>query len=60
MQLLPSILAAIIGTASIFSPQLNGVVSNHPAVAGVLAAVYAILSHLLPSPLATLANPKEK
>lgn len=50
MRLIPSILAAIAGTASIFSPQLNAVVSNHPAAAGVIAALYAILSHFLPSP----------
>jgi len=34
-----------------FTPYVQGAISAHPAVAGALAFAWAILGHILPSPL---------
>ena len=47
---LPSILAAASALLTIFTPQLQAIISSHPSIAAALAAAYAIISHLLPSP----------
>jgi len=48
---LPTIIAIATGLASILAPQLQAFVAHHPAVSSSLLALYAILTHLLPSPL---------
>lgn len=50
MAYLPSILAALVGAAAIFAGPVQAYIAAHPAIAGVLAAVSAILLHFLPSP----------
>lgn len=47
---LPSILAAASALLTIFTPQIQALIASHPALSASLAAVYAIISHLLPSP----------
>jgi hypothetical protein len=51
-----SIISLIGAAATIFMPQLQHIVSTHPAVAGAVGAAYAILAHLAPSPLSGAAN----
>lgn len=48
---LPSIVSALIAVLSIFSADIQGLITAHPAIATSLGALYAILSHLLPSPV---------
>ena len=48
---LPSIVSALIAVLSIFSADIQGLITSHPAIATSLGALYAILSHLLPSPV---------
>lgn len=45
---LPSLVAALTAILSIFSPQVSGLISTHPSIAAGLAALYAILTHILP------------
>lgn len=47
-----SILSALVGAAAIFAPQAQAFIAAHPAWAGVIAAVGAIIAHILPSPRA--------
>ncbi len=60
LSLLPSILAAATALLSIFSPQVSAVVAAHPQVSVILASVYAILSHFLPSPAVLTVAPVAK
>jgi hypothetical protein len=48
---LPSIVSALIAVLSIFSADIQGLITSHPAIAASLASLYAILSHLMPSPV---------
>jgi phage-related protein len=48
---LPSLVAALIGVLSVFNADIQGIITAHPAIASSLAALYAILSHLMPSPV---------
>jgi hypothetical protein len=48
---LPSIVSALIAVLSIFSGQVQGLIVTHPAIAAALGSLYAILAHLLPSPV---------
>lgn len=44
-------LVALAGAAvSIFTPQIHDGISAHPTVAAIVAAVYAIFAHIMPSP----------
>ena len=47
---LPSIIGALVAVLSVFATPIQTLVAAHPAVAGVLAGLYAILAHFLPSP----------
>ena len=47
---LPSLIAIATGAAAILAPELQAVIAAHPVVASVLGSLYAIMSHLLPSP----------
>ena len=51
-QYIPSIVAAVTALVTIFTPEIQQVVVNHPAWASTLAAIYAIMTHLMPSPVA--------
>jgi phage-related protein len=48
---LPSLVSALIAVLSVFSGDIQNIIMSHPAVSASLAALYAILSHLLPSPI---------
>jgi len=52
MKYLPSVLAALIAAVAAVAAPLQSEISHHPEVAAVLGAAYAILAHLLPSPIA--------
>ena len=56
-KILPSILALGGAAASIFSAPIQGFIMAHPALAGALTSLYALLTHWLPSP-ATPGEPK--
>lgn len=47
---LPSIIAVLVGALSVLLKPIQGWISVHPAVATILAALYAVLAHVLPSP----------
>lgn len=40
-----------------FTPPIQGAISAHPTVSFILAGVWAILGHLLPSPVAKTQQP---
>lgn len=46
----PSIIAALTAATAVFYAPVQAAISHHPSVAMVLAAAYAVISHLLPSP----------
>jgi len=48
---LPSIIAALAAMAAVFSPDVNSLVSENPALSAVVAGVMAVLAALFPSPL---------
>lgn len=45
-----SIVSLAVAASTIFAPQLQNIVSTHPAIAAAVAAVWAVFSHLGPSP----------
>lgn len=47
----PSILPAIVAVWGIYGTQVQHLVSSHPEVSAVVGALYAILAHLMPSPV---------
>lgn len=49
----PSILAAAAALWGVFGTQIQAAVAAHPELSAVLAAVAVILTHLLPSPVAS-------
>ena len=53
MQWLMSLVALIGAAATIYQPQVHTALMNHPDAATVIAGLYAILAHLMPSPIAT-------
>lgn len=48
----PSILPGIVALWGVYGTAVQQFVSGHPAVAGVVAAAYAIFAHIMPSPTA--------
>ena len=50
-KLIPSIVAVITALVTVFTPQLKQLVSDNPTVAASLAAIYAVVTNLLPSPM---------
>jgi hypothetical protein len=52
----PSVLAAVVAVVTAVAPWLQTLVSHHPALAAVLGALYAILAHVLPSPVTDKAD----
>ena len=53
MTWLTSIIALASAAVSIFTPQISHGISTHPTIATIIAAVYAIFAHLMPSPVAS-------
>ena len=52
-------LVALAGSAvTIYLPQIQHGIAAHPQVATVIAAIYAILAHISPSPMGTSINDK--
>ena len=51
-QWLPSLVAALVGLLGIFAGPVQAFIAAHPTLAAVLAAIGAIVAHLLPSPTA--------
>ncbi len=49
---LPSVVSALVVLATSFTPQIQGYLVAHPVASAVVAGAYAILTHLLPSPVA--------
>lgn len=47
----PSIFAAAASLFTIFTPIIQGAVASHPAIAVVLASIYAVIAHIMPSPV---------
>lgn len=47
---LPSLLPVLVLLADQFSAVVQGFLSGHPKVAVLIAAVYAVIMHLIPSP----------
>jgi hypothetical protein len=50
MSWLSSLISLGVAALSIFAPQLQHLISAHPAVTGVVGSIVAIINHLLPSP----------
>ena len=50
--LLPTIIAALTAVAVAVAPQIQAVLAAHPTISVIVAAVYAIIAHWLPSPAA--------
>ena len=50
---MPTILLVLTALGSVFTPQIQHVVSAHPSIFGALASVIAVVLHWLPSPSAT-------
>jgi hypothetical protein len=48
---LPSLVSALVVITTSFSPQIQEYLSAHPMAMAVAAGVYAVLTHLLPSPV---------
>lgn len=51
MKWIPTIVTVVLGLAGAFTPQIQGLVSAHPATATVFAAIYAVVKGLLNTPL---------
>lgn len=56
MNWLMSLLALLGAAAGIFQPQLQHVISAHPAIASAVGGIVTVIAHLLPSPVATGSN----
>jgi hypothetical protein len=52
MKYLPTIIAAVTAAAIAISPQVQASFAHHPEAEGIAALLYAVLTHLLPSPVA--------
>jgi hypothetical protein len=50
-QWLPSIIAFAGAGLTIFSPALQSYVAGHPSVAMVVTLLYAVVTHVMPSPV---------
>lgn len=50
--LLPTIIAALTAVAVAVAPQIQAILAAHPTISVIVAAVYAIIAHWLPSPAA--------
>ena len=53
MKWIQTILPILVLVATVLAPQVQGLISAHPTVAVILAAVLSVLNHLTPSPVAS-------
>ena len=51
MKWIPTVVTVVLGLAGAFTPQIESLVSSHPASAVIFAAVYAVVKGLLNTPL---------
>lgn len=58
MNWLTSIIALVGAAVSIFTPQISSGISAHPTLATIVAAVYAVFAHIMPSPTGAAITPK--
>ena len=56
-QWIPSIIGALVAMTAVFADPIQVWIAGHPVIAGVLAGVGVIISHLVPSPVATTVKP---
>lgn len=49
---LPTILAVLSAVAVAVTPTIQAALSHHPEAATIVAALYAVIAHWLPSPAA--------
>jgi len=47
----PSVLPAVVALWGVYGTQVQSFVSAHPEVAAVVGGLYAIFTHLMPSPV---------
>ncbi len=52
MKWIPSIITVVVAAATAFAPQLQHLVGSHKDISDIVIGLYAILGHMLPSPLA--------
>jgi hypothetical protein len=48
----PTILPGVVALWGAYGTQVQAFISAHPELAGLAAALYAVFSHLMPSPVA--------
>lgn len=53
MKYVPTILAVLAAVVGIVAPSVQQLVAAHPTVALVVASLYSILSHFMPSPVSS-------
>jgi len=49
-KLLPSLISIGLAVGAAASPQVQGYISSHPVLGGILAGVLGVVNHWLPSP----------
>lgn len=54
---IPSVISLAVGVAGTFSPVAHGLVAAHPARAVLGLVAWAIVTHLLPSPVPKYRTP---
>ena len=52
MTYLPSIIAAVVAILGAFDTVITPFMAQHPQVVAIVAGLYAIMAHFLPSPTA--------
>ena len=52
---LPTVIAIVTAAAVAAAPSIQGLLANHPTASTIVAAIYAIVAHFLPSPVAPSA-----
>lgn len=50
MNWLMSIVSLAASAITIFTPQISGAIGAHPKIATVIASIFAIFAHVMPSP----------
>lgn len=55
-KILPTLLTIAGVAATVLSGNVQGLLAAHPTAAAIVAAVWSILLHLMPSPMAPVAS----
>ena len=58
MNWLMSIISLGAAAATIFTPQLQHLISAHPTIGTVVASIFAIFAHVMPSPTGAAIVPE--